>query len=518
MRASEWPALAKRREQVWPKIVALFLAALLLGIGAALWANNTTKLWWHLGTLASTAMLLALAYILPRGLRLVGQVLVLVWGLGLCGMVFYQSYRVLEQFNPWHHVNPFFVNANFLGAALATVGVVTLVLCQSRWIGLSALGLLSALVLTGSRTALVAYLVALVSWFLLLGGWRSKVPIFLVLIGLAGSSYVGLRVWLGAQPSPSGKNLLIYSDTLEHPAWTKRYAVELTLEPVSLPGPMPGGKVYHVRGRSNPEAQYPTKVVIQNAALSEEDIEYVASVHLRTDSPQRMRLGSNMTGTICEVTLEWQRCQAPVSHGNGRTSIGLHLDTVQPGELLDIYVWGAQVEVGEVPTAPEHTSKNPFAEFLKGNALKDLMPQGWQDDRNLVSRAATYRSAWRIFLAHPVAGVGLGNFYREAQALGREGPGAGDTHAHNLPLQMLAETGILGFLSWAVPFFGVLALFWRRHWRRLLPLAVCVLVLNMTDFTYYHSGVYYLYWLTVGLIVFGKTGGAGRQIAAANES
>lgn len=78
------------------------------------------------------------------------------------------------------------------------------------------------------------------------------------------------------------------------------------------------------------------------------------------------------------------------------------------------------------------------------------------------SRWQAWEMAWRIFLDHPLTGVGLGEFAGAAFATGMPPFMAfyGDvwTSPHNLVLQMLAETGIIGALASC----GVLAIWWWR--------------------------------------------------------
>ncbi len=199
-----------------------------------------------------------------------------------------------------------------------------------------------------------------------------------------------------------------------------------------------------------------------------------------------------MTDRTCKVTRRWRRCVAPVALGNGKSYVGVHLNTPEPGESLDIYVWGAQLEHGTAPTVPVSTSKHPLVDFLQNAFATRFNPRLWLQDDTVRTRQATYGAAWALFLAEPLAGLGLGTF--------RERAGTTDQHAHNLALQLLAENGVLGLLTWLIPFAGVPALLWRSGWRRLAPLLLGVFLLNLTDLSYYHSGVYYLYWMTLGSI------------------
>jgi O-antigen ligase len=67
-------------------------------------------------------------------------------------------------------------------------------------------------------------------------------------------------------------------------------------------------------------------------------------------------------------------------------------------------------------------------------------------------RLRIWEDAWRMFLAHPIVGIGVGTFDEVAYQM----PGAKlnpdfhlhGWHAHNLPLHLLAETGVLGLAAW----------------------------------------------------------------------
>jgi len=74
-----------------------------------------------------------------------------------------------------------------------------------------------------------------------------------------------------------------------------------------------------------------------------------------------------------------------------------------------------------------------------------------------LTRAAYFRAALRYFAESPIGGIGLGGFaQRQLQIPTREYP-------HNLVLEILSETGIVGF----VPFIGLLAASLRGYRREI---------------------------------------------------
>ena len=75
-------------------------------------------------------------------------------------------------------------------------------------------------------------------------------------------------------------------------------------------------------------------------------------------------------------------------------------------------------------------------------------------------RLEVYEEAWRLFRAHPVVGIGIGTF----DTVAYEVPGTGANldfrekgwHAHNVPLHILTETGVLGLAAWLFLWYTIL--------------------------------------------------------------
>ncbi len=98
-------------------------------------------------------------------------------------------------------------------------------------------------------------------------------------------------------------------------------------------------------------------------------------------------------------------------------------------------------------------------------------------------RLGVYNEAWRLFRAHPVVGIGIGTFDKIAY----EAPGTKADpdfrekgwHAHNVPLHVLTEAGVLGLAAWVFVWYTILralAAAWRTGDReqRLLSSATLV--------------------------------------------
>jgi len=123
-------------------------------------------------------------------------------------------------------------------------------------------------------------------------------------------------------------------------------------------------------------------------------------------------------------------------------------------------------------------------------------------------RGQLFLYAWLIFLSHPVLGAGFGEYAWRAFELAMDLPGfvpAGiDRHSHNLFLQLLAETGIVGLLCVAVP---LASWFYRMGWRHLTPArcwALGVLAImglhSMLEFPLWHADFLGVFALLFGLV------------------
>ncbi len=131
------------------------------------------------------------------------------------------------------------------------------------------------------------------------------------------------------------------------------------------------------------------------------------------------------------------------------------------------------------------------------------------DDVTEVTRLLTWQAAATLFFDHPFLGVGYGNFRFLSSDLV---PGAvpGTLDAHNLYLQLLAETGVVGFLTFAVLLgaFFVLSLKSMREQdalSRIVAFSVCgaiaaTLIHGMVDYLFNVSSQFgTLFWLVLGL-------------------
>ncbi len=83
-------------------------------------------------------------------------------------------------------------------------------------------------------------------------------------------------------------------------------------------------------------------------------------------------------------------------------------------------------------------------------------------------RLRVWEEAWRLFVTHPVVGIGVGTFdevaYQVPDSRANLDFRMHGWHAHNVPLHILTEAGILGLAAWLFLWFIVLRAL-IRGWR-----------------------------------------------------
>ena len=150
-----------------------------------------------------------------------------------------------------------------------------------------------------------------------------------------------------------------------------------------------------------------------------------------------------------------------------------------------------------------------------GERLMRYLEVGGTGERPI--RLQLFLYAWLMFLSNPLLGVGFGEYawraFELSAGLGSGSPPGLDRHSHNLFLQLLAETGILGLSCVAIP---LVHWFCRMPWRSLTPdrcwmigvLAVIGLH-SMLEFPLWHAN-----FLGVFALLFGAASPGGASAAA----
>ncbi len=91
-------------------------------------------------------------------------------------------------------------------------------------------------------------------------------------------------------------------------------------------------------------------------------------------------------------------------------------------------------------------------------------------------RILIWKTAWKIFLDYPITGVGFASFSKIYPIYRL--PGAIEesmSFAHNLPLNLLAETGILGFLGFLALFIRVIFSGFKSYFKEKNPFILSLL-------------------------------------------
>lgn len=127
-----------------------------------------------------------------------------------------------------------------------------------------------------------------------------------------------------------------------------------------------------------------------------------------------------------------------------------------------------------------------------------------KSDTSLGTRMVLWKTALDMFRDEPITGVGLKRFTQEAKRRINV-PVQSTAHAHNIYLEHLATTGIIGFFGLCALFFGII----RRLWQRMRMenpwvvsgLMVCLtfLLCGLTENTIGDSEVVMVLWFIIGL-------------------
>jgi O-antigen ligase len=149
----------------------------------------------------------------------------------------------------------------------------------------------------------------------------------------------------------------------------------------------------------------------------------------------------------------------------------------------------------------------PYAPYLAARVDPSSEPEGSTEQRSLDERSALARNTNELFVDNPVFGVGAGV---TAVAMLEEFPDFAYNHqpAHTVLLDVAAETGVLGVVSYAVLLIGPFALLvWRRRWLtpELIGVSGALLTLHVLGLFDYYTWLFAAgriwFWLVLALWV-----------------
>ena len=84
-----------------------------------------------------------------------------------------------------------------------------------------------------------------------------------------------------------------------------------------------------------------------------------------------------------------------------------------------------------------------------------------QADRNVATRLVLWDMSWKMFLDHPLLGVGMGDYSAEAERRLAQRHVRTTVDSHNIYLQLLATRGLLGF----IPFVAYVVVLVMSLWK-----------------------------------------------------
>jgi O-antigen ligase len=162
---------------------------------------------------------------------------------------------------------------------------------------------------------------------------------------------------------------------------------------------------------------------------------------------------------------------------------------------------------------PQITTESSQLDALSrsANSLRAAQEGDWAAATG--HRAGMYAAAWRMYADYPVTGAGLGTV---PMVLWTNGPykesitvfdkGLQISHVHSMPLQLLAESGMLAMLGWLAIFIVlpvVLMLRWKNSGTWAIPLTAMG-VANLFDAVWLATGVPFLAVMLLAFLLFSK--------------
>ncbi len=370
-------------------------------------------------------------------------------------------------------------NPNDLGAALVVACTSWAALASKRRFVLWAWPLTALAVLnTGSRTSGGALLAAAAVWLVVLVLDRRPRLVLAPVVLIAVVAVAALAWQRGVvEISP---NLLAAPSDLTYRAWRADLAEQVDIVPDAVEGPFPGTRGQRLTARARPEGR---ALMLQSTGGSVPGVPYVASIYVRADVPQELVLSSHLASTTCAVGPEWTRCVTPAALGDGYTQAQFYLRSPARGGAVDLYVFGAQYEVG--------TEASPFLDVRPAWLPQEMVRRYDLRRISLVpeSRQVVWAAAIDLARDHPWFGVGLTAAPDAFRARTADAFPGGVAYAHHLVLQLWAVFGVVGLAGATVVGAAVLSTLRRAGWVRLAPLLVALTLLNTWDLTLFEPEV-----------------------------
>ena len=455
--------------------------------------QEADRVLWYLGVLGAGAALVLIGQ--TSVFRLVARTTIALNAWIVPVMALAAGFGLLRLWHDPQRLALHTANPNLLAADLV-IGYFTLLLLRPELRSLNPIlgpATLLAIIFTGSRTALIGFLVALTIWLLLRSTPSQSKRLAVITLGTSAAVLGGV-LFLSERVASASHNLLAVSTTLAHEAWSAAYAQSWDVQGGATTGPNVRESADRIQGQAKPGS---TLVVFQSIGLSSEGQPYVASIFLRSDTTQAVVLSSHLSHVRCHVGEQWSRCVTPTGSGDGHRHAQLRIEALEPGGGFDIYVFGPQLEGGSV--VRPYQRKPPA---LIHPAVIERFALRRSSSADAQERLAAAIVGVKAFLDSPWIGVGELELRSRLSNEGRQEPGAISLgHTHNLLVELLASVGVIGVSGWALSIGLGLFLAAVRLRAAIAPLLAALIILNTTDYTLFHAGSIWPLWVVMALML-----------------
>lgn len=99
--------------------------------------------------------------------------------------------------------------------------------------------------------------------------------------------------------------------------------------------------------------------------------------------------------------------------------------------------------------------------------IRDIFPAVQEGTDTVGLRYNLWRAGWKMWVDHPLSGVGIGQYNHNLwrYMMNMEGPTRGSASSHNTYVQVLSETGIMGFIFFMTMLINAFKHLWPSHSR-----------------------------------------------------
>lgn len=136
------------------------------------------------------------------------------------------------------------------------------------------------------------------------------------------------------------------------------------------------------------------------------------------------------------------------------------------------------------------------------NIVRNIMPAITQGTDTAGLRYAFWRAGWKMWLTHPVQGVGIGMYRWNLVYFLQDIKGHKTAVAHNMYIQILAETGLVGFALFVLLIYVSLRSIFRQKANHLRDVWLIVSLVMLLGGVTLSSQYDKLIWVTFGISTY----------------